>query len=73
MSRRYNSQALAALPRLQPTRATWLWLGFAAAVVVALVAVFLRAGRPFWHTTSLAPAGAAQYALEWQLGATRSS
>jgi hypothetical protein len=49
-----------------------MWLGFAAALVVALVAVFLRAGRPFWHTTSLAPEGAAPYALEWQLGNTRS-
>ena len=64
MSRRTNQVALPSLPRLRPTWTTWMWLGFAIAVVVAMVVGFLRAGRPFWHSSSLGHENQARYALE---------
>jgi hypothetical protein len=33
---------------------SWLWLGLAAALVVALVFGFLRAGRSFWKLSRAA-------------------
>jgi hypothetical protein len=33
---------------------SWMWLGFAAALVVALVFGFLHAGRSFWKLGSAA-------------------
>jgi hypothetical protein len=66
MSRRTNEAALPSLPRLRPTWTTWMWLGFAVAVVVAMVAGFLRAGRPFWHSSEVTNENRSRYALELQ-------
>ena len=65
MSRR-NEAALPSPPRLRPTWTTWMWLGFAVAVVVAMVVGFLRAGRPFWHSSGVVHENHSRYALELQ-------
>jgi hypothetical protein len=40
--------------RTDDQKFSWVWLGFAGALVVALVFGFLRAGRPFWKLSRVA-------------------